>query len=47
MLKFYGDFYSGTNREAIHKSIMEEINKLEDENLKTFLTMELKIKLNK
>ncbi len=45
MLKFYGDCYSGANRETIHKSIMEEINKLEDENLKTFLTMELKMKL--
>ena len=46
MLKFYGNSYSDTNREAVHKSIMEEINKLEDENLKVFLTMELKMKLN-
>ena len=46
MLKFYGDSYTSPNsKDAIHVSIMNEINKLDDENLKSFLTMELKMKL--
>ena len=44
LLKFYGDSCS-KNQENIHKAVMDEINKLDDENLKSFLTMELKMKL--
>lgn len=42
LLKYYGDSVS---KENLEKVLMDEINKLEDENSKAFLLFELKLKL--
>lgn len=43
ILEFYGNNYAGSN-EGIAKALAE-IEKLEDENLKSFLRMELRMKI--